>query len=70
MTATAALIACGIDGRKAMTEGFQRNALYVIFLWCFIHYKGNIWRNVRLVQKVSSFFGREINQGGKHDKVL
>ena len=69
MTETTALIACRIDGRKAIAEGFQRNAPYVIFLWCFIHYKGNIWRNVRLVLK-EDFLGRQIHQGRKHDKVL
>ena len=62
MAETAALIACGIGKGKATAEGFQRNALYIIFLRCFIHYKRNIWRNASLVQKVSSFF-RKTNSG-------
>ena len=56
MTETAALIACETDGGKAIAEVFRRNAPYFIFLRSFIHYKGNIWRNGSLVQKVSSFF--------------
>ena len=42
MTETAALIACGIDGGKAIAESFKQNAPYFIFIRCFIHYKGNI----------------------------
>ena len=30
----------------------------------------NIWGNAGLVQKVSSYFGRDIRQTGKYDKVL
>ena len=56
MAEAAALIACGIGRGKTTAEGFQGNALYVIFLRCFIHYKRSIWRNGSLVQKVSSFF--------------
>ena len=62
MAETAALIACGIGRGKANAEGFQRNAVYIIFLRCFIHYKRNIWRNASLVQKVSCFF-RKANSG-------
>ena len=70
MTETAALIACETDRGKAIAESFKRNAPYFIFLRCFIHYKGNIWRNGSLVQKISSFFRKQIQQGGKHDKVF
>ena len=42
MPEIAALIAYGTDGEKATINGFQRNALYAIFLRCFIHYKRNI----------------------------
>ena len=41
MTETAALIACGTDGGKAIAESFKQNAPYFIFIRCFIHYKGN-----------------------------
>ena len=69
MAETAALIACGTGRGKATAEGFQGNALYVIFLRCFIHYKRSIWRNGSLVQK-AAFFGRQLQEGGKHDKIL
>ena len=62
MAEIAALIACGMGRGKASAEGFQRDALYIIFLRCFIHYKRNIGRNGRLVQKVRNFF-RKTNSG-------
>ena len=38
MSETAALIAGGIGRGKATAEDFQRNALYIIFLRCFIQF--------------------------------
>ena len=47
MPETAARIACGTDGEKAIIDGFQRNASYAIFLRCFIHYNRNFQEHLK-----------------------
>ena len=47
MLEIAALTVCGTDGEKAISDGFQRNAPYAIFLRCFIHYKTNIEEHLK-----------------------
>ena len=37
-----ALLACGTDDEKALTDGFQQNFPFATSLRCFIYFKGNI----------------------------
>ena len=71
MPETAALIACGTDGEKAIIDGFQRNAPYAIFLRCFIHYNRNFLEHLkksRFSAESKQLFLEEIF--GKHENTI
>eukprot|EP00794_Sanderia_malayensis_P001899 gene1899-2156_t len=40
------VLACGVDGDKALMIGFMKNFCFAVFLRCFIHFKDNIKREL------------------------
>ena len=62
-----ALLACGADDEKALTDGLKQNFPFVPFLRCFIYFKGNIKaelknRNISSTQQkpyMQEIFGKQ-----------
>ena len=44
-----ALLTCGTDGEEALIDEFQQNFRFATFLRCFIHFKGNIKKELKIV---------------------
>eukprot|EP00794_Sanderia_malayensis_P019446 gene19446-21371_t len=40
------VLACGVDGEKALMMGWKKNFRFAVFLRCFIHFKDNIKREL------------------------
>ena len=42
------ILACGTDSEKALIDGLKRNMRFAVFLRCFMHFKGNIKRELAM----------------------
>jgi hypothetical protein len=57
------VLACGTDGEKALIDGLKHNFRFALFLWCFIHFKDNVQRQLSergLPSDIKSKFLNEI----------